>query len=511
MKNLEKNWVRWFLDNYKSIDWKRRNKKYSISYSLALFAEKMKIINQIYINGKFVTPHGRETFELINPTTNQKLGEVILGDEEDLKTAIEAAKKAFKTFSKTSREKRISHLEKLLYAVSNRENDLINVMVEEYGGTLQFCRNSVKNAMDSFSTMIETLKKFEFEKVVGTSKVCLEPLGVVGIITPWNASNGFICSKLATAIAAGCTCVIKPSEMSAQQTQLIAECFHEAGLPKGVFNIVNGLGNVVGNAISQHKDIAKISFTGSTLTGKIIAKSAVDTMKRVTLELGGKSPNIILDDANFQEAIPRAVFGAYMNSGQACIAPTRLLVPEDRLAEVNTLAKATVQHVKVGRPNEEDTKVGPIVSRKQYERVQQYIKLGQEEGAILLAGGEEKPEGLEDGNFIKATIFTNVHNDMRIAQEEIFGPVLSIIPYKDEDDAIRIANETTYGLAAYISSSSTERAKRVASQINAGRISINGFKHDPLAPFGGFKESGIGREFGTYGLEAYLEPKTILE
>ncbi|HEX9151297.1 MAG TPA: aldehyde dehydrogenase family protein [Flavobacterium sp.] len=462
------------------------------------------------MNGGFVTPHGTETFDLISPTTNQKIGEVQLGDEHDTKAAIAAAKAALKTFSTKTKEERIAYLEKMQAAVSKRENELATIMIEEYGGTYQFAKRSAELMISSFSTMIKTLKNFDFEKTVGQSKVRLEPVGVVGIITPWNSSNGFICNKLATAIAAGCTAVIKPSEMSAQQTQLITECFHEAGLPEGVFNIVNGLGNVVGAEITRNADIAKISFTGSTVTGKIIAKEAVDTMKRVTLELGGKSPNIILDDANLEEAIPMAVLGAYMNSGQACIAPSRLLVPEDKLKEVNALAKVAALNIKVGNPANEDTNVGPMVSQKQYERVQNYIKIGLAEGATLLTGGEGKPQDLEAGNFVKATIFTNVRNDMRIAQEEIFGPVLSIIPYKNEEDAIVIANDTTYGLAAYISSSDENRAQRVATQINAGRISINGFPHDPLAPFGGFKQSGIGREFGVYGLEEYLEPKTIL-
>jgi aldehyde dehydrogenase (NAD+) len=472
---------------------------------------KMKKINQIYINGEFVTPHGKEIADLINPATNEKTGEVVLGDEVDTRIAISAAKEAFKTFRKTTKEERIDYLQKLYDVVSKREEELTNVMVEEYGGTLQFCKASAKNAIESFTNMIETLQKFDFERTVGRSKVRLESVGVVGIITPWNASNSFICNKLATAIAAGCTVVVKPSEMSAQQTQLILECFHEAGLPKGVFNLVNGLGNVVGSEITRHSDIAKISFTGSTITGKIIARGAVDTMKRVTLELGGKSPNIILDDANLEEVIPMAVFGAFMNNGQACIAPTRLLVPEDKLEQVNTLAKYAAEMVKVGNPMDEDTHVGPLVSSKQFERVQDYIKLGQEEGATLLAGGVGKPQGFEAGNFVKATIFTNVRNSMRIAQEEIFGPVLSIISYKTEEEAVAIANDTTYGLAAYISSSNKERAGRLAEQIDAGRIVINEFKHDPHTPFGGFKQSGIGREYGVYGLETYLEPKAILE
>ncbi len=299
----------------------------------------MKTINKIYIDGAFVTPHGTETFDLISPVTNRKTGEVTLGDQEDVRRAIAAAKEALKTFSRTTKEERIAYLQKLHAAVSKREKELVDVMVEEYGGTLQFCKMSAQNATSSFTSMIDTLKAFDFEKTVGHSRVRLQPLGVVGIITPWNASNSFICNKLATAIAAGCTTVIKPSEMSAAQTQIIMECFHEAGLPKGIINIVNGLGAVVGAEITSNPDISKISFTGSTMVGKAIAKGAIDTMKRVTLELGGKSPNIILDDADLNTAIPMAVFGAYMNSGQACIAPTRLLVPENKLDEVNALAK----------------------------------------------------------------------------------------------------------------------------------------------------------------------------
>ncbi|WAC15249.1 aldehyde dehydrogenase family protein [Dyadobacter pollutisoli] len=470
----------------------------------------MKTIDKIYVNGAFVTPHGTELFHLINPSTNQLISQVTLGDEEDTRLAIASAKAAFKQFSKTTKAERITYLQRLHEAVSKRESELVAIMVEEYGGTLQFSKMSVSNAINSFTQTIETLQNFDFEKTVGNSRVRLEPLGVAGIITPWNSSNSFVCSKLATAIAAGCTAVIKPSEMSAMQTQVLVECLHEAGLPAGVFNVVNGRGDVVGAEITRHRDIAKVSFTGSTLVGKAIARSAVDTMKRVTLELGGKSPNILLDDADFEKAIPLAVMAAYMNSGQACVAGTRLLVPENRLEEVNAMVKAVVEKVKVGNPQQEDTTVGPLVSKKQYDRVQQYIKLGQEEGAQLLIGGEGQPEGLEAGNFVKPTVFTGVNNQMRIAREEIFGPVLSILTYKTEEEAIEIANDTDYGLQAYVSSSDTERAQRVAAQISAGRVLINGLFHDPLAPFGGFKQSGVGREFGVYGLEAYLEPKTVL-
>lgn len=470
----------------------------------------MKTIDKMYVNGEFVTPHGTEIFDLINPTDNQLIGQVVLGDEQDVNLAVAAAKEAYKTFSQTTKEQRIDYLQQLHDAVAKRQDELVNVMVLEYGGTYQFCKNSVSYMLGAFTIGIETLKAFEFERTVGHSKVLMQPLGVVGIITPWNSSNGFICNKLATAISAGSTAVIKPSEMSAMQTQLLLECFHEAGLPKGVFNVVNGLGTVVGNAITMHPDIAKISFTGSTVVGKSIAKGAIDTLKRVTLELGGKSPNVILDDANLETAIPMAVAAAYMNSGQACIAGTRLLVPESKLDEVNALVKAAVEKVKVGNPADEDTTVGPMVSQKQYERVQGYIKIGLKEGAQLLIGGEGQPEGLEAGNFVKPTVFTNVKNSMRIAREEIFGPVLSIITYKDEEDAIAIANDTDYGLQAYVSSADEKRARRVASQIIAGRVMINGLTHDPHAPFGGFKQSGIGREMGVFGLEEYLEPKTLL-
>jgi len=298
--------------------------------------------------------------------------------------------------------------------------------------------------------------------------------------------------------------------MSALQTQIMTECLHEAGLPAGVFNIVNGLGDVVGAEISSHPDIAKISFTGSSNVGKIIAREASATLKRYTLELGGKSPNILLEDADFTKAIPTAIAAAFMNNGQACVAGTRLLVPESRLEEAKELIQAMLPLFPVGNPKEETTAVGPMVSKKQYERVQNYIQLGIDEGATLLAGGLGHPEGLENGNFVKPTVFYNVDNKMRIAQEEIFGPVLSIITYKDEAEAVDIANDTIYGLQAYVSSADNERARRVASQINAGRVLVNGLNHDPEAPFGGFKQSGIGREFGVYGLEAYLEPKALI-
>ncbi len=470
----------------------------------------MKTVNKIYSNGEFVNPHGTEIYELINPSTNQKIGEVTLADVTDTRNAIAAAKAAFRTFSKSTVSERIGYLTKLKTAIEKRKQDFIDVMIEEYGGTHQFVTMSNAHTGVWFDSMIEVLKSFEFERTINAASVRFQPVGVVAIITPWNASNSSVASKVATAIAAGCTVVVKPSEMSALQTNVLMEAFHEAGLPKGVINVVTGLGNVVGTELTENPGIAKISFTGSTAVGKSIAKQAVDTMKRITLELGGKSPNIILDDADLDKAIPMAVYGAYMNSGQACIAPTRLLVPQHKLDRVNVLAKATAESMVVGLPQNADTNIGPMVSVKQFDRVQQYIKTGIEEGATLLTGGLGKPEGLEEGNFVKATIFTDVSNAMTIAREEIFGPVLCIIPYQTEAEAIEIANDTPYGLAAYISSADSERAKRVAAEIDAGRICINGFSHDPMVPFGGFKQSGIGREYGVYGLQPYLEIKAVL-
>ncbi|TWI25822.1 aldehyde dehydrogenase family protein [Sphingobacterium siyangense] len=470
----------------------------------------MKTVNRIYVNGEFVSSHGTEIYELINPSTNQKIGEVTLADVTDTRNAIAAAKAAFRTFSKSTVSERIGYLTKLKTAIEKRKQDFIDVMIEEYGGTHQFVSMSNAHTGAWFDSMIEVLKSFEFERTINAASVRFQPVGVVAIITPWNASNSSVASKVATAIAAGCTVVVKPSEMSALQTNVLMEAFHEAGLPKGVINVVTGLGNVVGTELSENPGIAKISFTGSTAVGKSIAKQAVDTMKRITLELGGKSPNIILDDADLDKAIPMAVYGAYMNSGQACIAPTRLLVPQDKLDQVNAIAKATAESMVVGLPQNANTNIGPMVSVKQFDKVQQYIKTGIEEGATLLTGGLGKPEGLEEGNFVKATIFTNVSNAMTIAREEIFGPVLCIIPYQTEAEAIEIANDTPYGLAAYISSADSERAKRVAEEIDAGRICINGFSHDPMVPFGGFKQSGIGREYGVYGLQPYLEIKAVL-
>jgi aldehyde dehydrogenase (NAD+) len=470
----------------------------------------MKHISTQYINGKFVPSHGTDQFGLINPSSNTVIGRLSLADEHDTQDAISAAKAAFKDFSKTTRQQRSECLQQMYDAVISRSDELIDAVMEEYGAPYPRAKSATLDAANNFLAAKEALQGFEFERSIGKSRVLLEPVGVVGIIIPWNSTYGFICNKLAMAIATGCTAVIKPSEMSGLQVQLLTECLDKSGLTPGVFNIVTGLGEVVGTEITRNPDVAKISFTGSTVVGKMIARGAVDTMKRVTLELGGKSPNIILDDADLSNAVPLAIAAGFANSGQACIAGTRLLVPEERSAEIKSLIKSAVEQVKVGDPRTDGVTVGPLVSKKQYERVQNYIQLGIDVGAEILVGGLGHPEGLEAGNFVRPTVFVNVTNDMRIAQEEIFGPVICMLTYKTDEEAIQIANDTVYGLAAFVSSTNIERANRIARQIDAGRVLINFFGTDPLAPFGGFKQSGIGREYGVFGFEQYVEPKALL-
>jgi aldehyde dehydrogenase (NAD+) len=470
---------------------------------------KARIFNQAYINGQFVTPHGSEVIDLINPTDNEVIGKVTMADEVDTRSAIAAAKQAFKSFSRTSKEERMDYLQRLHDSVSRRMAELIDATVLEYGAPQDRAKGSNALAANIFLHFKEVLADFDLVKTVGRSKVVLEPMGVVGIFTPWNSSAGSIAIKVAPAIAAGCTVVIKPSEMSAMQTQVLMEAFHEAGLPPGVVNFVTGLGETVGTELTSNPDVQKVAFTGSTQIGKLVARNALETMKRFTLELGGKSPNIILDDADFTKSIPLAVSAAYLNNGQACIAASRLFVPESRLAEVKELIKAAVAKIKVGDPIDPLVTIGPLASRKQYLRVQEYIRSGIEEGAELLVGGEGPPDGLERGNFVRPTVFTEVTPKMKISREEIFGPVLSVLSYKSEAEAVDMANDSDFGLMAYVSSSNAERAHQVARQLQAGRVLINTLSHDPLAPFGGFKQSGMGREGGVFGLQEFLEPKAI--
>ncbi|MBB6248601.1 aldehyde dehydrogenase family protein [Rhodanobacter sp. A1T4] len=470
----------------------------------------MQNIETIYIGGAFVTPHGEERFNLFNPAKGEVIGQVRLADEQDANQAIAAAKHAFRAFARTSRAERLDWLSRMHTAIEAREDELNEAIIEEYGAPVSRARWMAKHAASVFLDMSLVLENYDFNRRVGSAEVVMQPAGVVGLITPWNSNAGFICGKLATAIAAGCTAVIKPSEMSAIQTRIVTEALHEAGLPPGVFNIVTGRGETVGATISAHPDVAKISFTGSTTVGKSILRAGAETLKRITLELGGKSPVLVLDDADLAIAIPMAIQAGFMNSGQACIAGTRILVPASRMAEAEAIAKAAVEATVVGDPRHFGTDIGPMVSQKQWDRVQRYINLGIEEGARLVAGGPGLPDGLAAGWFVRPTLFADVRNDMRIAREEIFGPVLCLISYEDEEDGIAIANDTPYGLQGYVMSTDIERANRVAGRIDAGRVLINTLAHEPKAPFGGFKQSGLGREYGTFGLDAYLEPKSLL-
>ncbi|WP_351225637.1 aldehyde dehydrogenase family protein [Streptomyces sp. NPDC002133] len=469
----------------------------------------MRKIHQIYIDGKFEIPHGTELAPLHNPSTGQVIGEVRLADEADADAAVAAAKRAFASFSKTGKEERIAILKRLSAAFAERLDDIKAAMTEEYGATRGIVDGLVPLAPGMFDEAVKLLESYEFTRTRGTTTVSMDPLGVAVAITPWNLSVVFVAQKVADALAAGCTIVVKPSELSALQTQVMSECFDAADLPPGVVNIVTGRGRTVGDTLTSHPDVAKVGFTGSTAVGQQIMRNAADTFKRLTLELGGKSPSILLDDADMTSAVSAALASGFLNNGQTCFAGTRILAPESRLDEVVEAIESAMPAFTAGDPQDPATGVGPVVSQAQFDRVQSYIRLGQEEGAQLLTGGEGRPEGLEQGWFVKPTVFTGVTNRMRIAREEIFGPVLVVIAYKDEDEAVRIANDTPYGLQAHVFSSDIERARRVAEQIEAGTVLINRIFGDPEAPFGGVKQSGIGRQHHTYGLEAFLEPRAI--
>ena len=471
----------------------------------------MKTLTTHYIDGAFVESHGREVMDIIKPTNGQVIARVTLADEEDTRRAIAAAKTAFASFGRSTKGERVKILRRLHEATSARQNDLTAAMVEEYGGVVQFAGLLVQSGINAFLAAEQALQELPLTRSWGKTTVTLEPVGVAGLITAWNANALFICLKLASAVAAGCTVVIKPSELSSLQTQVLVEALHEANLPRGLLNVVTGRGNIVGAELVRNPDVAKISFTGSVAVGESIMRDGAKTMKRITLELGGKSPTILLDDAVLDKAIPSALIMAFMNSGQACAAGTRLLVSKSQLSAVKRAIMNAMPAFPVGDPADPKTAVGPMVSQKQYEQVQSYIRKGLEEGAEVLIGGEGHPEGFEVGYFVKPTVFVNVKNDMAIAQEEIFGPVLSVIAYDSEDEAIRIANDSKYGLHAAVLGADLQRARRVASQIRAGRVVINNMTDDPQAPWGGFKYSGVGREYGQYGIEAFLETRAILE
>ena len=473
--------------------------------------EAITTLTTHYIDGAFVESHGREVMDIIKPTNGQTIARFTLGDEEDTRRAIAAARRAFVTFGRTTKDERLRYLRQLHKAVSARIDDLTAVMIEEYGGVARFARLLVESGVNAFAAAQKALQELPLSESWGRTTVTMEPVGVAGLITAWNANALFICLKLASAVAAGCTVVIKPSEMSALQTRVMVEALSAAGLPRGVLNVVTGLGTVVGAELVRNPDVAKISFTGSVAVGEQIMRDGAATMKRITLELGRKSPTILLEDAELDKAIPAALILAFLNSGQACAAGTRLLVPRSRLDEVKRAIRDEMRNYTVGDPADPNIMVGPMVSQKQYERVESYIRKGIQEGAEVLVGGEGHPKGLEAGYYVKPTVFVNVKNDMTIAQEEIFGPVLSVIVYDSEDEAIRIANDSKYGLHSAVLGTDLQSARRVASQLRAGRVVINNMTDDPDAPWGGFKFSGVGREYGRYGIEAFLEPKAILE
>jgi aldehyde dehydrogenase (NAD+)/3-succinoylsemialdehyde-pyridine dehydrogenase len=472
----------------------------------------MRNYQKFYINGQWVTPEGAGELGVINPSTEDVAGVIALGTADHVNQAVAAAKKAFDSWSQTTREERVEVLERVCAVYQARLNDMAEAVSDEMGAPLEILAKPAQApaGLGHFMTATAILKDYSFEDQMGTTTILREPVGVCGLITPWNWPINQIACKVAPALAAGCTMVLKPSEVAPFSGYLLAEILDEAGVPAGVFNLVNGDGPGVGAPLSAHPDIDFISFTGSTRAGTMISKAAADTVKRVALELGGKSANILLDDANFEEAVAHGVISMMTNSGQSCNAPSRMLVPESRLEEVEAIARAACEHVVVGDSRDATTTMGPLASKMHFDKVQGMIKAGMEEGAKLVCGGPGLPEGLDKGYFTKPTVFSDVSNQMTIAREEIFGPVLCVIPYKDEEEAIQIANDTPYGLSGYVSSGSIERARRVAKQLRTGNVHLNGAGPDMAAPFGGYKQSGIGREWGIHGFEEFLEVKAVM-
>ena len=465
---------------------------------------------QFYIDGAWVDPVQKKTAPVINPATEEPLYEIALGSKADVDKAVAAAKRAFETFSQTTREERVALLEKIVAIYKTKMKEIGAAVSDEMGAPLGFAEKFQSGAgLGHLVSTLEALKSYKFEEPLGTATVVREPVGVVGMITPWNWPLNQIACKVAPALAAGCTMILKPSEFTPTSALIFADIMHEAGVPKGVFNLINGLGPDVGAAMSEHPDIDMISFTGSTRAGIDVAKRAAPTVKRVSQELGGKSPNILLDDVDFEKAVKGGVAHVFNNSGQSCNAPTRMLVPLSKMKDVAVIAKAVADKTKAGDPRAEGTTIGPVVSRTQWEKIQGLIQKGIEEGATLVAGGPGLPEGVNKGFYVRPTVFADVTNDMTIAREEIFGPVIAILGYKDDADAVKIANDTPYGLAGYVSGGDVERAKKVARKLRAGNINVNGVQNERAAPFGGYKQSGNGREWGKFGLEEYLEVKAI--
>ncbi|BCX50608.1 MULTISPECIES: aldehyde dehydrogenase family protein [Comamonas] len=466
---------------------------------------------QFYIDGQWVNPVSPRSLEVINPSNEQAIARISMGSAADVDKAVAAARRAFESYSRTSREERLALLAKVLEVYQSRYGDFVQTISQEMGAPLWLSK-AAQAAMGvaHLSSTIEVLKNFAFEHVQGSTAVVHEPVGVVGMITPWNWPINQIMCKVAPALAAGCTMVLKPSEVAPLNALLVAEVLHEAGVPAGVFNLVNGDGPGVGEAMSSHPDIDMMTFTGSTRAGIAVAKAAADSVKRVAQELGGKSANIVLDDANLQKAVTQGVQAVLMNSGQSCNAPTRMFVPRALHGQAVEIARSVAGAATVADALAEGMHMGPVVSEAQWGKIQALIRKGIEEGATLVVGGTGRPEGLVQGYFVKPTVFADVSNDMSIAREEIFGPVLVMIPYDDEEDAIRMANDTVYGLSGYVQSGSLERARRVAARLRTGMVHLNGAGPDFNAPFGGYKQSGNGREWGEHGFRDFLETKAVM-
>lgn len=471
----------------------------------------MRIENRQFINGEWLPSAGDQFIEVIDPSTEEIVAKVCDGNEEDVASAVRSAKKAFPSYAKTTVKERIAYLKAIVSSYEKRKKDLVDTITLELGSPKRISeRTHYQMGLEHFKEAIRQLESFSFIEKREAGIIQKEPIGVCALITPWNFPMNQSVTKVASALAAGCTLVLKPSEFTPLSAIILAEIIEASGLPKGVFNLVNGRGESVGEALTTHPDIDKISFTGSGETGKTISKKAADTIKKVSLELGGKSPFIVLDDFDLETAAKIAVANVMFNCGQVCTLASRTLIPQDRQEEFIKLAKEQLETYRVGNPHEASTRLGPLVSQAQYERVQYYIQKGMEEGATLVAGGLGKPAGLEKGYYVQPTIFSDVTNDMTIAQEEIFGPVMSILTYETIDEAISIANDTIYGLAAYILGKDETTIRKIANELRVGRVIINGAQSDYSLPFGGYKQSGIGREWGDYGINEYLEVKSII-
>ncbi|MGL4566789.1 MAG: aldehyde dehydrogenase family protein [Halioglobus sp.] len=470
----------------------------------------MREYRQFYINGKWVDPVKPNSFDVINPATEEVCAHISLGSEEDVNRAVAAARAAFETYSRTSVKERIELLESCAAVYQKYYNDIADAIREEMGAPQELAAGAQAYCgLGHLQEAAKILKTFKFEEELGPHRIFKEPIGVCGLITPWNWPVNQISCKVAPALAVGCTMVLKPSEVAPLSAYLYAQVMHEAGVPAGVFNMVNGDGPVVGTALSRHPDVDMMSFTGSTRAGSLVAQNAAPTVKRVTQELGGKSPNIVLDDADLEKAVTGGVMHMYQNTGQSCNAPSRMLVPRAKLAQAEAIAAKVTESVKVGDPAAKGTTMGPVVSEVQFNKIQGLIEKGIAEGAKVVTGGPGRPAGISKGYFVRPTVFSNVNNNMTIAREEIFGPVLAILPYDSEEEAIRVANDTPYGLAGYVQSGDIKHARAVASRIRAGNVHINGASGGFDVPFGGFKQSGNGREWGAHGFTDFLEIKAV--